>query len=71
MANLGAKLLQNIEGMRKEVLYDIFVCIHKVYDVMDWGHALAILEGCGVGPQVFQLLAQYWYRETMVTKVSG
>ena len=59
MANLGTKLLQNIRGMRKEVLYDIFVYIHKVYDYMDWGHALAILEGCGVGPQVLQLLTQY------------
>ena len=71
MAKLGAKLLQNIEGMRKEWLYDTFVCIHKVYDVMDWGHALKILEGCGVGPQVFQLLTQYWYQATMVARVSG
>ena len=71
MANLGNKLLQNIEGMRKEFLYDIFVCIHKVYDVMDWGHVLAILEGCGVGPQVFQILTQYWYRTNMAARVSG
>ena len=40
MANLGAKLLQNIEGMHKEVLYDVFVYIHKVYDVLEWGSAL-------------------------------
>ena len=71
MANLGAKLLQNIEGMRKECLYDIFVYMHKVYDVMDWGHALAILEGCGVVPHVFQILTQYWYRSTIVVRVSG
>ena len=40
MANVGAKLLQYIEGMQKEVLYDIFVYIHKVYDALDWGRAL-------------------------------
>ena len=58
MANLEAKLLQNIEVIRKEVLYDIFVYIHKVYGALDLGRALAILEGCGVGLQVFQLLTQ-------------
>ena len=57
--------------MRNDLLYDIFVYIHKVYDAMDWGHDLAILEGCGVFPQVFQLLTQYWYRETMMESVSG
>ena len=66
MANLGAKLLQQIEGMRKEVIYDIFVHIHKVYDALDWGRALEILEGCGVVPQVFQLLTRYWYWATTV-----
>ena len=52
MANLRAKLLQNIQGMWKEVLYDIFVYTHKVYDALDWGFSLEILEGCGVVPQV-------------------
>ena len=58
MANLGAKILQNIEDIWKEVLYDIFMYIHKVYAALDWGRALAVLEGCGVGPQVFQILTQ-------------
>ena len=71
MANLGSKILQNIEGMRKELLYDIFVYIHKVYNALEWGRALEILKGCGVFPQVFQLMTQYWYWETMVVSVSG
>ena len=62
MANLGSKILQQIEGKEKKVLYGIFVYIHKVYDALEWGSAQAILEGYGVGPQVFQLLTQYWYR---------
>ena len=69
MTNLGAKLLQQIEVMRKEVLYDIFLYIHKVYDALDWESALAILEGCGVGPQVFQLLTRYWYWATIVARL--
>ena len=71
MANLGAKLLQHIEDMKKEVLYGICVYIHKVYDALEWGSALAIHEGYGMGPQVFQLLTQYWYRATMVMRVNG
>ena len=70
MSNLGAKILQNIDGMRKEFLYDIFVYIHKVYDALNWGRTLEMLEGCGVGPQVFQLLTWYWYWATIVVSVS-
>ena len=57
--------------MHNEVMYDIFVNIHKIYDALDWGRALEILEGCGVGPQVLQLLTQYWYWETMVARIFG
>ena len=71
MANLGGKLIQNIEGIQKEVLYDIFLYIYKVYYALDWGSALAILEGFGVAPQFFQLLNRYWYRATMVARISG
>ena len=71
MANLESKIFQKIEGMKKEVLYDIFVYIHKIYDVLDWGSALAIMEGCGVGTQDLQLLNQYWYWATMGVRVSG
>ena len=59
---LRGKTPPNIEGIHKEVLYGIFVYIHKVYDALDWGRALTIIEGYGVVPQVFQLLTQYWYR---------
>ena len=45
--------------------------IHKACDTLDQGVALVILEGCGVGPQVFQLLTRYWYWATIVMRVSG
>ena len=43
-------LLQNIEGMHKEVLYGIFVYIHKVYDSHEYGRAQTIIEGYWGGP---------------------
>ena len=55
---LGVKLLQQIQVMQKEFQYDIFVYIHKFCNTLDWGSALEIMERCGVGPQVFQLLTK-------------
>ena len=51
-ANSEVKILQNIEGLRQEVLYEIFVDLHKDYYALDWGCALEILEGYRVDTQV-------------------
>ena len=39
--------------------------------MLDRVHALLILEGYGAGPQVFQLLTQYWDSSTTEDSVSG
>ena len=36
--------------MREEVLYMIFLDLHKAYDALDMSRCLKILEGYGVGP---------------------
>ena len=41
--SLEAKLLKHIMSMREEVLYDIFLYIHKGYDAPDCGCCLGIL----------------------------
>ena len=58
-------------GIRKEVLCDIFVDLHKDNDALDWGNALDIMEVYGVVLQVFHLLTHYWYNETMVERARG
>ena len=35
MDTLESKILHNIVGMQKEVMYEIFVDTHKYYDAMD------------------------------------
>ena len=55
-ATLEDKILQYISGLHHEVLYEIFLYIHKAHDSLDQGNALKILEGYGVGPRVFILL---------------
>ena len=44
-ATLEAKLLQQIAALREEVLYVIFLDLHKAYDVLDRSRCLIILEG--------------------------
>ena len=50
-ATLEAKLLQKLAGMRKEVLYVIFLDLTKAYDALDRSRSLEILKGCGVHTQ--------------------
>ena len=56
MAALESKLLHNIAGIQKEVMYEIFVDTHKYYDAIDWWGYLAILEGCGVVIQICHIM---------------
>ena len=44
-ATLKAKLLQQLAALREEVLYVIFLDLHKAYDALDRSRCLIILEG--------------------------
>ena len=46
-----AKVLQQLEALREEVLYLIFLDLHKAYDTLDRSRCLETLEGYGLGPQ--------------------
>ena len=65
-ATLEAKLLQKLAALREEVLYVIFLDLHKVYDDLDRSRCLDIMEGYGVGPRSRRLLQTYWRHLTMV-----
>ena len=68
---LEAKLLQQLESLREEVLYVIFLDLHKAYDAMDRSRCLEILEGYGVGPRARRLLQTYWRRLMMLMRAGG
>ena len=38
------------------------------YNALDRGHTLEILAGYNVDPQIYQLLNQYWERDTMAER---
>ena len=70
-ATLEAKLLQQTPALREEVLYVIFLDLHKAYDALDRSRCLEILEVYGVGPRSRRLLQTYWRRLTMVAQAGG
>ena len=54
--------------MKEEVLYAIFLELHKVYDGSDREIFLELLEGYGVGPRSPRILRVYWNRLRMVAQ---
>ena len=49
-ATFEAKLIQQIVALRGEVMYVIFLDLHKAYYALDRSMCLDILEGYSVGP---------------------
>ena len=49
-------LNQQLMALREEVLYMIFLDLHKAYDALDRSRCLKILEGYSVGPRYREIL---------------
>ena len=70
-ATLEAKLIQQLEALREEVLYVIFLDLHKAYDALDRSRFLEILDSYGVGSQSCRIPQAYWRRLKMVARAGG
>ena len=68
---LKAKMLQQLATLREEVLYVIFLDLHKSYDALERSRCREILEGYGVGPRDRWLLQTYWRRLIIVAMAGG
>ena len=68
---IEAKLIHQLTVMRQEVLYAIFLDLHKAYDVLDRYICLGILKGYAVGPRVHHFSHTYWDRLTTVSYIGG
>ena len=64
-------MIQQTMTTREEVLYKIFLDMHKTYDALDRGRYLDILTEYKVSPQDIRLLRRYWGRLTMVVRAGG
>ena len=63
-ASLKAKMLHQLESIREEVIYDIFLDLHKAYGSLDRERCLDILLGYVVGPRSLHLF--HWYSGHLV-----
>ena len=70
-ASLKARLLHQLTAMREEVMYSIFLDLHKAHDTLDRDRCLYILELCGVGPWVCRILCAYWDSLWVVARAIG
>ena len=64
-------VVQQLVALREEVLYVIFLDLHKAYDALDRSRCPEILEGYGVGPKVRRILTTYWHLLIMVARAGG
>ena len=65
-ATLNYKLLHKLSVTMEELMYMIFMYLHKVYGDFERDTCLEILEGYGMGHQSCCILCMYWYHLWMV-----
>ena len=53
------KLVQQLAFVEQCPLYGLFLDLRKVYNAMDTGRCLKILENCGVGPKARRLIKTF------------
>ena len=70
-ASPEAKLIKHLMAIRKEVLYDISLDIHKFYYTLKRDLCLDILAEYGVILWDIRLLRRYWGQLTMIARAGG
>ncbi len=70
-AILEAKLAQQLAHLGQEPFYRVFLDLKKAFNAMDRERCLLILEGYGAGPNMVQLIHNFWRDATMVCRTSG
>ncbi len=66
-----AKLAQQLAHLEQEPFYGVFLDLKKAFDAMDRERCLLILEGYGTGPNMVQLIRNFWRDATMFCHASG
>ena len=66
---MEANMHQKLEGIAHEPLFQVFLYFQKAYDSLDRERCLELLRGYGMGPNLAQLLENYWRRQRIVPEV--
>ncbi len=66
-----AKLAQQLAHLEQTPFFGVFIDVKKAFDAMDQGRCLAIVALHGVGPQMLQLIRNFWEMATNVCRAKG
>ena len=66
---IEAMLSQQLSWIAQETLFQVFLDVPKAYDFLDRDRCLELLRGYWLGPNLGQLLKNYWRRQRIVPKV--
>ena len=71
IASLKNKLPHKLTKIREEVLYKVFLDLHKAYDALNRESCMDILLVYGVGPRMKIILGHYWDHLSMVARAGS
>ena len=66
---LEANLAQNLARIALDHLFQVILDLEKAYNFLDRERLLELLRGYRLGPNLDQLLDNYWWRQRIVPKV--
>ena len=66
---LESKFAQQLAGLAHEPLFQVFLDIRKVYESLDRGRCMEILQVYDMGKIIARLMAHHWGNLMFVTKV--
>ena len=70
-ALIEAKLAQQLAWRNQCPLYEIYVDLKKLYDAIDRGRMMEILNAYGIGPNLLRLQNLFWENAKLVCCVGG
>ena len=67
-ATLQVKLAQQMAGLAREPLFQVFWGIIRAFNSLDRGRCMEILRGYGIGLNMARLLSHHWDNQHIVPK---
>ena len=68
-ATLQFNLYQHLVGLAHELFFQVFLDLRNAYDLLYRDQCLKLLRGYGLGPNLDQILENYWMRQRIIPEL--
>ena len=68
-ATLQSNLYQHLVGLSHELFFQVFLDLRNAYDLLYRDQCLKLLRGYGLGPNLDQILENYWMRQRIIPEL--